>query len=423
MKKLLCFAVSALMASTLVACSNDSNAFKPALDPETKCEITVVGDYSSFPALVSEFERFNAYYPHVDFTYSKVDSYNDTIATVLERSDKPNIFFTYAYMTGDAKYSSIFNHTENLSDPALKLDLNCIRPGLLNHDKNGNVVMVPVFSRTYGALVNRNLFEKEGISIPNTWDDLLKASDAFVKKGYKSPMMGYSVKDGSCLMNTIAYPAFVAALAKNPDALEKANNLDPSAGEYMREALEKVDALIKGGAINLEECDKISDNYNKVLLRFLEGDVPMMICAGDTPSGAKKRESESAAYQASPFEYAFYPIPLTSQGGYFMDSPSVQFSVNKDCENLDMTNEFMRFLVRSGELSNMAAGKGLVTPTKEMSFNSVYAPFGNIPAERTFSPEVLGVKDPLAAQIRKASFKVGRGELTVDEAIAKYGQL
>ena len=236
-------------------------------------------------------------------------------------------------------------------------------------------------------------------------------------------MMGYSAKDSDCLMNTIAYPAFVVTLANSadPQAIEKANNLDPSAGEYMRDALTKVQQLIGNGAIDITECNKITDNYTKVILRFFEGDVPMMICKGDTVSGTKKRESQSEAYTQNPFEYSYIPIPMNDQGGYFIDSPSVQFSVNKNCKNLDMTNEFMKFLIRKDELNAMASLKRLVTPTKEMSFDPVYAAFGQIPAERTFSPEGLGVKDPLAKQIRIASFKVGKGQLTIDEAIAMYG--
>ena len=113
---------------------------------------------------------------------------------------------------------------------------------------------------------------------------------------------------------------------------------------------------------------------------------------------------------------------MTDKGGYFIDSPSVQFSVNKNCKNLDMTNEFMKFLIRKSELNAMASLKRLVTSTKEMSFDPVYAAFGQIPTDRTFSPEGLGVKDPLVRQIRIASYKIGRGEITsVDDAVAKYG--
>ena len=51
----------------------------------------------------------------------------------------------------------------------------------------------------------------------------------------------------------------------------------------------------------------------------------------------------------------------------------------------------------------------------------MYAPFGQVPAERIISPEMVGITDPLTVQIRLAAFQVGRGEISVDEAVAKYG--
>ena len=179
--------------------------------------------------------------------------------------------------------------------------------------------------------------------------------------------------------------------------------------------------MIQTGCIDLEACDKIEDNYTQVILRFFEGDVPMMICTGDTVSGTKKREGQSEAFTKAPFNYTFLPIPMTDDGGYFIDSPSVEFSVNKDCDDLDMTNEFMRFLITNEELNEMASVKRLVTPTADLTLDSVYAPFGKVPAERVISPEVLGILDPLTVQIRVAAFQVGKGEITVDEAIAMYG--
>lgn len=427
MKKLIYAVLIVFMLVSLASCNRKTEeavvGFKPTLDKETSCNITVVGSYDNFEALEAEFDRFNEYYPNVRLKYLKLDDYNNTLATALESNNKPNIFFSYASMIGNKNFTSVFSHMEDLSDPALKLDLNSIRPGLVNHDAGGRVMMVPVFSRSYGMLVNYDLFEKEGLSVPTTMDELLAVCAEFKKRGYASPMMGYSLKSSSCLMYTIAYPMFVAALADNPDALALANALDPAAGEYMRTALEAVQTLRDNGCFDIEECNKIGDNYTKVILRFFEGDVPMMICAGDTVSGTKKRESQSEAFTKSPFKYAFTPIPLTSKGGYFLDSPSVEFSVNKDCDNLDMTNEFMRFLITKTELNEMASKKRLVTPTTDLSFDTVYAPFAQVPADRTFSPEVLGILDPLTVQIRNAAFRVGRGDMTVDEAIAKYGKI
>lgn len=426
MKKLICTIIVICALVSLTACGSKTqgetaSGFKPALNTSTGCSITVAGSYDNFEALEAEFDRFNEIYPNVRLSYVKLDDYNNTLATALQGNDKPNIFFSYAWMIGDEQYDPVFALAEELSDPALSLELNCIRPGLLNRDAEGRVLMAPVFSRTYGMLLNNDLFEKEGLSIPTTWSELITVCEAFRGKGYASPMMGYSLKSSGCFMNTVAYPLFAATLAENPDALALANNLDPAAGEYMRPALEAVEQLIQSGCIDLSECDKIEDNYTQVILRFFEGDVPMMICTGDTVSGTKKRESQSEAFTNAPFDYSFSPIPLTDDGGYFIDSPSVEFSVNKSCDNLDMTNEFMRFLITNAELNNMASVKRLVTPTVDLSFDAVYAPFGQVPSNRTLSPEMLGITNPLTVQMRIAAFRVGKGEITLDEAVAMYG--
>ena len=422
MKKLLCAVLAALLAILPAACPAESaDGFRPMLDPDTACTITVVGSYSNFEALEAEFDRFNEYYPDVELSYVKPDDYNNLLGTVLESSDAPNIFFSYQWMVGSEKYQTAWEHMEDLADPALGLDLGCLRPGLMSPDAEGHLLMVPIFARNYGMLVNNDLFAKEGLQVPATWQELLDVCQAFLDKGYASPLMGYSADASGCLMNCLVYPEVVAALAASPEALKAAGDMDPAAGEYMRPGLEAMMELIGKGYINLEKCNEISDNYTQVILRFFEGDVPMMICTGDTVSGTGKRESQSEAFSASPFTYSFTPVPMSEAGGYFIDSPSIQFSVNKTCENLDMTNEFMRFLVSRRELNEMASVKRLVTPTTDLSFDSVYAPFGQVPAERVLSPEVIGITDAMAAQIRNAAYQVGTGEISVDEAVGKYG--
>lgn len=316
---------------------------------------------------------------------------------------------------------------ENLSNPSLKINLDCVRPGLISRDSSNNVLAAPIFSRPYGMLVNHDLFEKHGIAIPTKLSELYTVCDSFVEKGFTSPMKGYSKSvDWGSFMNTIAYPLFVAELSKTPGAIDLANNLDPSAGEYMRGALTTLDNLIKEGCINVQECNTaIEDNYKKMLLHFFEGNTPMLICNGDGVSGTRKRADEAKKAGFEPFKYSFLPIPLTEQGGYFVDSPSKQFSVNKLCDNLDMTNEFMRFVMSTSSLNKMADVKLLLSPAKgnPSSTDPLYASFGQVPAERTFNPEGLGVGDDLSTQISKASYKVAKGEKTIDEAVAEYGKL
>ena len=301
MRKMLCTIRTALLAAVSVACVSQVQAvsaedFEPRLDPDTSCEITVIGSYSNFEALEAEFDSFNEFYPDVELSYWKPDDYNNLLGTVLESKNAPNIFFSNPWMYGNEKYQTVCDHMEDLSDPELGLDLDCIRPSLLGTDADGRLLMVPVFARNYGMLVNNDLFEKEGLEVPTTWGELLAVCEAFRSKGYESPMMGYSADSSGCLMNILVYPDVVAALAGDPEMLKAANELKPSAGECMRHGLESMMQLIGDGYIDLEKCGKIGDNYTEVILRFFEGDVPMMICTGDTVSGTGKRESQSEAF-------------------------------------------------------------------------------------------------------------------------------
>ena len=430
MKKIVFALLAALMVMGLAACGSSNSGstatpaegFQPALDKTASGQINVAGNYSNFEALEAEFNRFNEYYPDVELTYTKIDDYNNIIGTVLDGSDAPDIYFNFSGMYGREPYAAAIDHAADLADPALGLNLDCIRPNIILKTDDGTLPMVPVFSSTYGMLVNKALFEKEGQSVPTTYEELVSVCNAFHDKGYTSPIMGFSASETTSLFNLTTYPLFCATVADDADAVKKLNALDPAAGEYMRPALEKTEQFLKDCSVDLDACAKIENNYDAVIFRFFEGDVPMMVCSGDTVSGTKKRESQSEAFTANPFEYVFVPIPLTDDGAYFLDMPNLQFSVNKNSANLDMAKEFMRFLVDSQELNAMAQNKGLVSPTKDLSFDSMYAAFGEIPESRVLSPEVFGLTDDAVVQFRMAVYGVGTGDMTIDEAIANFGK-
>ena len=427
MKKKICVLLSAMMLLSLAACGSKEQevkteeGFKPKLDTSIKTSINVAGGYDNFEALETEFDRFNEYSPDVELVYTKIDDYNNMIGTVLNGNDAPDIYVNNSWMYGRDQYKDSIEHAEDLSDPALGLDLDCIRSNILLKTDDGSLPMVPVFSSTYGMLVNEDLFEKEGLSVPTTYKELVSVCEAFSQKGYASPMMGYTADEKTSLYTLVSYPLFFSSLDGNAETVEKLNSLDPSAGEYMRPTLNKMEQFLNDGCVNADACAPIENNYEAVILRFFEGDVPMMTCSGDTVSGTKKRESVSEEFTAKPFKYTFVPIPVSDDGSYFIDMPNLQFSVNKDSKNLDIANEFMRFLVTSEELNEMAKNKGLMSPTKDLSFNSMYAAFGDVPESRVLSPEEFGLSDDALIQIRMAVYGYSTGKMSIDEAIKGYG--
>ena len=427
MKKVMCVFLSIMLILGMSACGAEKQeetvqeGFKPSMDTSVKASIKIAGGYDNFEALEAECDRFNEYYPNVELVYTKVDDYNNMIGTVLSGNDAPDIYVNYSWMYGRDQYKASIDYAENLADPELGLGLDAIRSNILLNTDDGTLPMVPVFSNTYGMLVNQSIFEKEGLSVPTTYDELIKVCDTLRDKGYDNPLMGFSKEETTSIFTLTIYPFFCGTVAEDKEAVEKLNSLDASAGEYIRPSLEKITEFLEDTRVNLDDCDKIEDNYDAVILRFFEGDVPMMACSGDTVSGTKKRESRSEAFSANPFKYTFVPIPMSNDGAAFLDMSNLQFSVNKESSNLDVSNEFMRFLITSEELNEMAQNKGLMSPTKDLSFNSMYAAFGDIPESQILSPEEIGLTDDAVIQLRQAVYKVGKGEMTIDDAIAGYG--
>lgn len=423
-KKIVSFALAAALALSLAACGSRKEetaqeGFAPSLDKETDGVIHVAGHYSNFEALEEEFNRFAEYYPNVKMSYTLADNYNSVLPALLNGNDAPDIFFTFPWMMGSDEYRSVFEAAEDLTGVTPEIDLSCIREGLLQKDSLGHLSIVPIYTTTYGMLVNEAIFEKEKLSVPKTYDELVEVCSQLQEAGWDKPVMGFN--QNSSLLYALYFPYFCSGILGNEEAVRALNELSPSAGEYMRPALELTSDFMSRGFVDLESCNQLENDYDAVIMRFFEGDVPIMLASGNTVSGTQKRESQSEAFSASPFSYSFHPVPSTGDGGFFFNTISLGFSVNKNSPNLELANEFMRFLVCPQEINRMAMAKRMVTPCREMELDKVYASFGDVSSDRVIYSYELGLADKPDVQVRKAGLQVTNGTMTVDEAVAAFG--
>ncbi len=429
MKKIMRTMISVSMVAMLLlpGCGNTKEAevpFAPKYDKETEFSLTVAGSYGNFESLEAEFERFYEYYPNATLQYVTMDDYNNVISSALVGSEPPDIFTTSSSMIGNEMYDDMFEACEVLSDPSVELDYSCIRDSLIRTTDSGDVVMLPIFTTSYGMLVNMDIFEKEGLKVPTNFKELMDVCAKLKSAGYESPVMGTDRFNGSGLFNCFVYPMFAYNVIKNSDKVDALNNFESSSGELMRPSLERLYEFVNSDCIDLAKCqEEITDEYEAVIMRFFEGDVPMMLATGDVVSGTAKRESKSDAFTANPFKYRFFTAPAGDDGGYFINSISICFSVNNHSQNIDMANEFMRFLISKKELSNMAGLKRLITPVDDFSTDELYSALSDISADRCFSDKETGLLDPAVRQFRAAIYAVGNGDMTVDEAVAAYGDI
>ncbi len=269
----------------LQGCGSNKKAdapFSPKYDKDTEFSLTVAGSYGNFESLEAEFERFYEYYPNANLQYVTMDDYNNVISSALVNSEPPDIFTTNSYMIGNEQYDDMFEACEVLSDSSVGIDYSCIRESLIRTTDSGDVVMLPTFTTSYGMIVNMDIFEKEGLEVPTNFKELMEVRAKLKAAGYESPVMGTDRFSGSGLFNCFVYPMFAYDVKNNSDKIDALNNFEPSSGELMCPALERLYEFVNSDCIDVAKCqEEIKDEYDSVIMRFFEGDVPMMLATGD----------------------------------------------------------------------------------------------------------------------------------------------
>ena len=391
----------------------EPEGFMPALDTKIAGSVTICGDIADFPALLAAFEDFGAYYPAITMRYVKLDDYNSAITAALDGEDAPDIYFVHGRMRGQQRYRTVFDHAENLADPALSISLDVIRPRLLKPEGE-ELSMVPVLSSAYGMLVNESLFEKCGLSVPESFEALREVCAAFEAQGVSSPLCGYTGAGNGSAFYIAAYTRLCGLVSGDESAIEELNALSPEGGERLRAVFERVDEL--GEVLDRAASESIQDNHTAVIERFFEGNTPMMIAAAETVTAAR-------LYGAPDFDYAFYPLPVSDKDAVFLDLAAASLAVNKESGSLALANEFMRFLISETELQNLAERAGLIPVTVGWTDGGVYAPFAAIPDRRSVTPEDVNITEEVSLQLRVLAQRVGHGLMTVDEAVEAYGKV
>ena len=138
-------------------------------------------------------------------------------------------------------------------------------------------------------------------------------------------------------------------------------------------------------------------------------------------SGSAKREASSEEYRNHPFKYSFQPVPSTEHGGYYFNTITLSFGVNKGSPNLAMANEFIRFLVRSQSLNEMNTNKRQISPSKFLGDDKLFNSFKTtLKANRVIYNYEVGLSPAADTQARKTFDAFFNGS-TIEEAMNGYG--
>ena len=380
MKKLFALLLSALMLVSLVACTGTTTAttdttdtagtatatettattetataqepatsaepegFTPALDTGMEATLYFAGSYGNYEALDQVALNFKEYYPNVEVVYEKLDDYRNDLANRFATGEKVDIFMNAWWDVEYPANQNIIDNAEDLYGAGIdfsNLDAEILATG----EADGRLLMAPVYLMCWGGMVNLDILEANGLSVPTSYAELVACCEALQAAGYEHPIYVQSGLYGRSL---------------NGYYMER-RMAGSDATAALDETIAMADGLVEAGYVTTEG-DDLADTYDAQILRFFEGDVPFMAISTNNYSGTKKREAKSEAFTASPFNYAFIPMAYGEDNTAFINQcGNVYLGVYKDSPNLELANEFLRFLLTDEQLTVMGTIKNMPT--------------------------------------------------------------
>ena len=367
------------MAMGLVACAKDNSntesdksEFVPRLDTEKTVTLDIAGFLGNFEALDQVINSFNEYYPDVTISYEQNGDSN--LAEYMKNNEYVDIFMTtdtnIRYETQPEKYVGEYCVDLNNAD----IDLSDIQPEMLEACMvDGKLLRLPIAQDLSGMVVNETLLKKEGLEIPENYQEFIQACEVLKKKGYV-PIQSAITHAGSDMTFNMA----MTMIGNDKELAKGVADGDKSAIEKLRPVFEKLKTFKDNGYIdNKVNKNYPDDNYDQAILTFFEGNVPFWMCDTENASGMKKRESKSDAFSKNPFEYKFMYVPLGDEGVYEYRTPWYGFSVNEKSDSYEYALEFMRFIAAKDQINTLASVKGLpsvAVNSEDEKYSAIYNP-------------------------------------------------
>lgn len=335
-----------LSASVLSGCAGSRRS-------DGKIEVTML-QYK--PEAVAAFEkmqeRFNASHSDIHLTIESPNEAMTILKTRLIREDYPDI----VGIGGDINYS-------NFLDAGLFMDVSDfegvsdIKQVYLDMEKElefipqDGVYALPYAANCAGILYNRDIFEKHGWEIPQTWSEFIALCEEIKSAGIQPLYFGY--KDTwTCLA-----PWNALAVGLSPsDTCANVNAGKTTFTVAYREVAEKIKVLL-----DYAEPNPYAYSYNDACTAFARGEAAMF------PIGSY---AVPQIIQTNPdinIDSFTFPANENEADNVLNSGVDLQFCVMKNCENKEAVYEVLRFLYEDETIQIYLDDQNAV-PCKEGDF-------------------------------------------------------
>lgn len=347
------------------------------------------------PEAVKAFEkieaRFNETHDDIHLTISSPNEAMTILKTRFIREDYPDIIG----IGGDSNYSNFLDADLFLDISELE-KLEQVKKSYLQMDKELEFVpqegayALPYAANAAGVLYNKEMFQKYGWEIPETWEEFMTLCNEIQSCGIQPLYFGF--KDTwTCLA---PWNALAVGLADS-DICSQVNREETTFKEAYRETAEKIKALLP-----YAEDNPYAYSYNDACTAFARGESAMY------PIGSYAIPQIKSVNPDMKIDSFVFPANDSEKENVLNSGIDLQFCVMKNTEQKEAVYEVLRFLYEDEVIQIYLEDQGGIA-CKEGDFS--------IPSELT------GMKEYIRND-RMADFQDHHypSEMSVDAMIQTY---
>lgn len=347
------------------------------------------------PEAVKAFEkieaRFNETHDDIHLTISSPNEAMTILKTRFIREDYPDIIG----IGGNSNYSNFLDADLFLDISELE-ELEQVKKSYLQMDKELEFVpqegayALPYAANAAGVLYNKEMFQKYGWEIPETWEEFMTLCNEIQSCGIQPLYFGF--KDTwTCLA---PWNALAVGLADS-DICSQVNREETTFKEAYRETAEKIKALLP-----YAEDNPYAYSYNDACTAFARGESAMY------PIGSYAIPQIKSVNPDMKIDSFVFPANDSEKENVLNSGIDLQFCVMKNTEQKEAVYEVLRFLYEDEVIQIYLEDQGGIA-CKEGDFS--------IPSELT------GMKEYIRND-RMADFQDHHypSEMSVDAMIQTY---
>lgn len=285
------------------------------------------------PEAVKAFEkieaRFNETHDDIHLTISSPNEAMTILKTRFIREDYPDIIG----IGGDSNYSNFLDADLFLDISELE-ELEQVKKSYLQMDKELEFVpqegayALPYAANAAGVLYNKEMFQKYGWEIPETWEEFMTFCNEIQSCGIQPLYFGF--KDTwTCLA---PWNALAVGLADS-DICSQVNREETTFKEAYRETAEKIKALLP-----YAEENPYAYSYNDACTAFARGESAMY------PIGSYAIPQIKSVNPDMKIDSFVFPANDSEKENVLNSGIDLQFCVMKNTEQKEAVYEVLRFL-------------------------------------------------------------------------------